>query len=57
MKRYKSRVIVTEDGFEIIRVPRRKKPKYEKLDPNNIFEAEIIKQRINALRDRMRALH
>lgn len=57
MKRYKLRALMTEDGLEFIRVPRRKKSKNQKLDPNNFFEAEIIKRRINALQERMRALH
>lgn len=60
MKRYKLRTLMTEDGedgLEIIRVPRRKKSKHQKLDPNIPIEAEIIERRINALRERMRALH
>lgn len=38
--------------------PRKKKKKRtEKLDPNDFFEAEIIRQRMKRLADRLRALH
>ena len=38
--------------------PRKKKKKRtEKLDPNNFFEAKIIRQRMKRLADRLKALH
>lgn len=38
--------------------PRKKKKKRtEKLDPSNPFEAEIIRQRMKRLADRLKALH
>lgn len=36
---------------------KKKKKKLEKLDPNNLIEAEMIKRRRKALLDSTRALH
>lgn len=53
---FEIRAIATSDGFELIKRPRRKKPKYQKLDDNNLIEAEIIRRREDALIKRLRAL-
>lgn len=37
--------------------PRKKKKKQEKLDPNNLIEAEMVKKRRKALLDSVKALN
>lgn len=56
MPQYELRAIATSDGFELIKRPRRKKPKRPKLDENNLIEAEIIKRRETAILKKLRAL-
>lgn len=36
---------------------KKKKKRTEKLDPSNFFEAEIIRQRMERLADRLKALN
>lgn len=56
MKRYKLRALMTEDGLEFIRVPRRKTPKHEKLDLNVPIEAEVYRCRRAAILNKLKAL-
>lgn len=53
---YELRAIPTDDGVEIIKRPRRKNPKYQKLDLNVPIEAEAFRCRKDALIKKLRAL-
>lgn len=53
---HKVRIIMTKDGFKAVKRPRRKKSKYQKLDDNNFFEAEMIKQRRTKILKSARAI-
>lgn len=53
---YEVRIIKTKDGFKAMKKPRRKKSKYQKLDDDNFFEAEMIRQRRTKILKGARAL-
>jgi len=53
---HKIRIIITKDGFKATKRPRRKKSKYQKLDDDNFFEAEMIRQRRTKILKGARAL-
>lgn len=46
-----------DDWIPQLKPRKKKKKRTEKLDPNNSFEAEIIRQRMKRLANRLKALH
>ena len=54
--RFEAMIDMTDFDLMAVKRPKRKKPKFEKLDDNNLIEAEIIKQREKKLLKKLRAL-
>lgn len=53
---FEIRAIATSDGFKLRKRPKRKKSKHQKLDDNNLIEADMIRRRRASILKKLRAL-